>query len=250
MWPSPSNRWRSFEAEPFSLTVYRYDRRSPSHIMGSGFGGYNHGIHPPNITFFGDDTVFSSGSIEGVKNFLNTDINVFADFPFEVARLKILGAANENVLSGLGNLNVPYLYRIRTDTHHIIPIKDFNDRYGDVFSVYNVKGGRSVSLETQLAFKENDESYKELFSSFEKTYTADNIENSKDKLGGMLYRSDEVHVKGPIHANPIMRQSGDRPLTSLGRDITHGGVRVGTYNGKYGGRHGGRFELDLATDLW
>jgi len=241
-WPSPSNRWRSFEAEAFPVTAYRYDSRGASSINREGFSGYNQEETYPYLNLFGDRTVFSTASQPGGENFLKNDVNRFRanweNIIFHNERVAELVAPAEFKFTVnevfFEEYNVAHVYKIKTNSHSSIPFKDLSSHFGKGFDLFSANNHIYDSGVRNLFETEISESGFRVNAPSRRSASKSQVTSTGKHIRDGYTKNDEVHIKGPISGRAINRSSVDRPLTSLGRDIK--------YEGGYG--------LDLATDLW
>jgi len=241
-WPSPSNRWRSFEAEAFPVTAYRYDSRGASTINKEGFRGYNKEETYPYLDLFGDRTVFSTASQPGGEHFLKKDVSRFRanwdKIKFHKDKVVELVASAEFKFTVnevfFEEYNVAHVYKIRTDSHRAIPFKDLSGYFGEGFDLFSADNHVYDSGVRNLFEVEISEAGFRVNAPARRSASKCQIKSTGKHIRDGYTKNDEIHIKGPISGRAINRSSVDRPLTSLGRDIK--------YEGGYG--------LDLATDLW
>ncbi len=224
-----NGRLRSFEAEAWPFSVYRYDARPPSVVAREGFLGWADpryvgsvgGDSPPNVALFGGDTVFGAASRGGAENYLRHDLNIYRRGDGVIRRWQALqdhAPHQRTPQFAASTLSVedavtPKLYRIRADTHRALPLRELYERYGDTFVCYTIEGGRTDLNRTYLSSD---------FSIFEGKSPA--YRRGVSAVMNAAYtRYDEVHVKGPVRAGrhgPVDSGFVDEAL-GLGRDIEH-----------------------------
>lgn len=190
-WPPHSGVWKSFEAEAFPVTAWRYDITPYTTAKTEGLTGWR-GYSParkrisrPRFKFFGDDTLFASKSTAGTDNYLSLDANIFnrelQNAQRDQYNLEDIEAVNTNKL--------PQLYRISSDTHNTIPLKDFSENFGVNFDKYAYYGGRrSLPRSTQEVADQEQNRIKGEFRRF----TEGSLKNS------VYIKNDEIHVHGPL----------------------------------------------------
>ncbi|MFS2325813.1 hypothetical protein U2P60_10475 [Brucella sp. H1_1004] len=207
-WPSPSSRWKSFEAEAFPVRAYRFDVRHPYEVAEIGvhkLGEYQSKIN--TLKLFGPDTVFSSASKIGVKNYIDIDTSRYQNLNRQLKnriisrdigiRESIFHDEGEN-----GFFSKPYLYRIKTDTHNSISFKDLHKEFEANFTSYAGGEIRRKPLVEKSANGQGIANSDEIISNinmvrkkFPETF------NKIDKKLSSFDNNDEIHInKSTINA--------------------------------------------------
>ncbi len=206
-WPMPSGRWRSFEAEAWPVTAYRYDSRTPNIIDVFGEHCVNGtGRANPFIKCFGTATIFTSGSRRGAQHYLSHDANpfFFHNMPLEFYKKKFMLAEEEYQKS------IPCLYKVKTDSHSSISFKDMFEEFGDNFSFLTGIGVRRPlsrdGASEEAKFREMVREYPAL------------IQTHSDHIRNIYNRNDEIHIRGPIRRSRVDRAHGASPFEFAGQE--------------------------------
>jgi len=233
-WPTPDNRWRSFEAEAFQVTAYRYDSRPPSVIKQDGFAGRAGRVNFnwPN-TLFGDNTVFASASRAGVEHFMTYDAANFGGVNqqshyfrrrgwrerWEPKRKRGLtfeekAQLRHEALDIFDSCLREHLYRIIADTHVFFPLRDFHEKFDMNFAKFVTYRGQYLNREPRSLVKDRPhllpgETSSPLYKIF--------VKRKYEALQDIHACNDEVHIQGPIHKRQATGLIDDR--RGLGHDI-------------------------------
>lgn len=153
-WPLPSGRWRSFEAEAFPVTAYRYDKRGPLEVLQKSFRGTP--VYPNRLAArsFGERTLVASASPEGAEKSWQYHSERYRQ-PIIRERRGSSDSAYESIdgeAPWQDPLEVDNLYRIRTDTHNAVAVGDLSKEFSDGFTRYSFLNSRASAFEaTQIS---------------------------------------------------------------------------------------------------
>lgn len=186
-------RWGSFEAEAWPMRLYRYDAMTPHVTALRGFGGYAsyphspygpnaEGVSGPIYMVFGEKTVFTAASVAGAQHFLTYDYNVF--------RMHTTSCATGGVAAARMRAPIPFLYRIKADSHRAAAFRDLMEGFGTCFMTLCM-GGRNEPLQ----------GWRPARSPTTRFPLGPDLVNFLSLLG--FYRNDEVHVAAPVTMSPL-----------------------------------------------
>jgi len=194
-WPAPSRRWRSFEAEAWPVTAWRYDIAQPNVAtqIGSNIIGTRNINTAPAVDLFKDNTIFSSASTRGVNHFLENDANNFKKYIHECK----FRTYAENISAGRPATKppTPYLYKIKTDTHNSTSVSDIYEQFGDSTFTYIYRHGRSP-------LRKDDRSKTREITNFLNRHPGVK-ERLRPRLENIYTRNDEIHIRGPLKKSRI-----------------------------------------------
>ncbi|WP_421089725.1 hypothetical protein [Pseudochrobactrum sp. MP213Fo] len=188
---------------------------------------------------FGANTVYTSGSYQGVEHFLHADMasNVF-DFHFAkfAYSKKDLRVFTTNKLNN-NNFKLPHLYKITSDTHHTISFKDSYEMYGDRFTAfthYRTQYPRHEKIEADTNHTWGN--YKERYITNVSPLDDGVHASLNSSIKGLCQRSDDVHLKGPVASRAGRRLGGGRgdDMAAVNSDIQYATLE----------------HLDLAVDIF
>jgi len=190
-WASPSRRWRSFEAEAWPVTAWRYDIAQPNvatQIGSNGRGAHLSGRSRSSMKLFTQDNVFASATKRGADHFIRNDSSVFESYrqDFEWYALEL----RNNIPSEKPAM--PYLYKLMVDTHKSISVKDLYEQFGESIYIYIDREGRTQPMKEEAIL----EKLKELKIELKKDPIM--TEYYRPRLDGVYTLNDEIHIKGPL----------------------------------------------------
>lgn len=186
------------------MRVYRYDALRPLGVSTLGFGGYaaccsgRRTMLRPMLMLFDDATIFAAASRAGADDFLAHDMNVF--------RLPGYGVARGHSAAHRMAAAVPFLHRLKVDTHRAISFRDMLQKFGLNFAVLVCNCGRMRPLtpgDSSVRAPSRGQRHALYFM--------------RDQLQCGYHDNDEVHVAGPLNVLPPGRTiaCGDISLVSF-----------------------------------
>lgn len=205
---TPSFRWKSFEAEAFPVTAYRYDKRAPKEVRASGL--HTAGSNPATrgIAYqFGDDTIFAAASKKGLNHYLHFDSSTYRPINNQYREIAQNNSIEKDIFSENfftnKNINNPFLYRIKTDTHNSIPFNDFSEQFEERFNKLTINNRSETFMEFENFHKYND------FNNSRDIIFHREISEIRNRM--ITYkRNDEIHIMNITNRDHVLNAFSPR----------------------------------------